>query len=98
VFDNWFYATMPEGETRPVQTSVGVVERDAVVEHEIFDYGEAFLGRAAEEDMGNMLGQQQGFMSRGYRGAVLAGQESRIQHYHDTIDRYIAGDLPATRA
>jgi phenylpropionate dioxygenase-like ring-hydroxylating dioxygenase large terminal subunit len=97
-FDNWFYATMPEGEARPVQTPVGVVARDAEVEHELFDYGEKSLGRGAEEDMGNMLGQQQGFMSRGYRGALLAGQEGRIKHYHDTIDRYLAGELPARGA
>ena len=98
VFDNWFYATTPEGETQPVQTPVGPVERNAIVEHEIFDYGEGFLGRAAEEDMGNMLGQQQGFMSRGYRGALLSGQEARIKHYHDTIDRYRAGESPGARA
>jgi hypothetical protein len=41
-------------------------------------------------------GQQNGFRSRGYQGAVLTGQEARILHYQNTVDAYISGaSLPA---
>jgi hypothetical protein len=43
-----------------------------------------------------MEAQQRGMHSRGYFGAELSGQEKRIAHYHDQIDRMIAAnELPA---
>ena len=35
IFDNWWYASQPEGETAPIRTTAGIVERDFEVEHEV---------------------------------------------------------------
>lgn len=94
IFDNWFYATQPEGETRPVNTPAGPVERDAIVEHETIDYLDKSIGLAMDQDLSITTGQQLGFRSRGYEGVYLAGQESRIRRYHELIDQYIDGVLP----
>jgi phenylpropionate dioxygenase-like ring-hydroxylating dioxygenase large terminal subunit len=91
VFDNWFYATEPAGVTTPVVTPGGLVERGAEVPHDVFNYLDKGMGLAMDQDMSITTGQQNGFRSRGYRGAVLTGQESRILHYHTTLDRYLSG-------
>lgn len=91
VFDNWWYASQPEGETAPVRTTAGIVERDAEVEHEVFAPGEVSMGRTIDQDVEIFPLQQAGFRSRGYKGAYLAGQESRIRRYHEVIDDYIEG-------
>lgn len=94
IFDNWWYASEPEGVTTPVGTAAGMVERGTEVEHEVFDYGEKSLGFAIDQDMGITAGQQLGFRSRGFKGVYLSGQESRIRHYHEVIDDYIEGRRP----
>lgn len=94
VFDNWWYASQPEGETAPVRTTVGIVARDAEVEHEIFDIGEKTMGITIEQDLAIMPGQQSSFHSRAYRGSYLANQESRVRRYHELIDDYIEGHRP----
>ena len=94
VFDNWWYASQPSGETAPVRTTAGVVERDAEVEHEVYEFGELSMGITIDQDLEIMPGQQAGLKSRGYRGAYLAGQESRLSRYHELIDDYIAGRRP----
>lgn len=94
LFDNWWYAPNPEGATGPVQTAVGPVERDAVVEHELFAAGEQSMGLTIDQDMSIFPGQQLAMRSRGYRGSYLAGQESRTQRLHELIDDYIAGRKP----
>jgi phenylpropionate dioxygenase-like ring-hydroxylating dioxygenase large terminal subunit len=96
VFDNWFYATEPAGVTTPVFTPGGPVERGADVQHDVFNYLEKSLGYVMDQDMSITTGQQNGFRSRGYQGAVLTGQEARILHYQNTVDAYISGaSLPA---
>ncbi|MCX2980181.1 aromatic ring-hydroxylating dioxygenase subunit alpha [Halieaceae bacterium IMCC14734] len=94
IFDNWWYASQPEGETAPVRTNANVVERDAVVEHEVYEKGELDMGVTIEQDLAIMPGQQAGFASRAYKGAYLAGQESRLSRYHELIDDYIEGRRP----
>jgi len=94
VFDNWWYASQPEGETAPVRTTANTVERDAEVAHEVYENGELSMGITIDQDLEIMPGQQAGFRSRGYKGAYLAGQESRLSRYHELIDEYIAGDRP----
>ena len=39
---------------------------------------------------------QRGLRSRGYKGAYLSGQESRVRRYHELIDDYIEGRRPAS--
>ena len=89
MFDNWWYAPAPDGVTDPVRTTAGLVERDAVVEHEVFAAGEQSMGLTIDQDMGIFPGQQLGMRSRGYRGAYLAGQESRTKRLHVLVDEYI---------
>ena len=94
VFDNWWYASQPEHETAPVRTTVGIVARDSEAQHEVFAYGEKSMGRTIDQDMAVFSAQQVGLRSRGYHGAYLAGQESRVRRYHELIDDYVAGRLP----
>jgi len=91
LFDNWFYATDPAGETAPVYAPIGPVPRGTEVPHQVFDYLDKSLGYAMDQDMSITTGQQNGFRSRGYQGAVLTGQESRILHYHNQLDAYMSG-------
>lgn len=98
VFDNWWYASQPAGETAPVFTAGGPVDRDAEVDLDVFDYGEKSLGFAIDQDMGVTAGQQLGFRSRGFNGVYLSGQERRIRRYHEIIDDYIEGRLPLKKA
>ena len=94
VFDNWWYAPCPDGVTDPVRTTVGIVPRDHEAVHEVFAVGEKSMGRTIDGDIEIFPLQQQGFRSRGYRGAYLAGQESRIRRYHELIDDYVEGRRP----
>ena len=94
VFDNWWYASQPAGETAPVRTTVSIVPRDTEVEHEVFRFGEKSMGRTIDQDLAIFPEQQAGFRSRGYRGVYLSGQESRIRRYHELIDDYIEGRRP----
>jgi phenylpropionate dioxygenase-like ring-hydroxylating dioxygenase large terminal subunit len=89
VFDNWWYASQPQGETAPVRTTVGIVDRDIEVEHEVFELGEKSMGRTIDQDLAIFESQQLGFRSRGFKRAYLAGQESRVGRYHELIDGYI---------
>jgi phenylpropionate dioxygenase-like ring-hydroxylating dioxygenase large terminal subunit len=94
LFDNWWYAPNPEGATDDVRTTAGLVPRGAEVEHELFEAGEKSMGLTIDQDMTIFPGQQLGMRSRGYRGAYLAGQESRTQRLHVLVDDYIDGRLP----
>ncbi len=91
VFDNFWYASQPEGETSPIRTTAGIVPRDQEVERQIFEPGDVSLGRTIDQDVEIFPLQQAGLRSRGYKGAYLAGQESRIRRYHELIDDYIEG-------
>lgn len=94
VFDNWWYASQPPGETAPIRTTAGIVERSAEVEHDVFKLGEKSMGRTIDGDVEIFLLQQPAFRSKGYRGAYLSGQESRVRRYHELIDDYIEGRRP----
>ena len=91
-------ASQPLGETAPVRTTADTVARDAEVEHQVFEYGEHQMGLTIDQDLEIMPGQQAGFRSRAYRGAYLAGQESRLSRYHELIDDYIDGVRPLKKA
>jgi hypothetical protein len=91
LFDNWWYAPAPDGVTDAARTTAGLVERAAVVEHEVFEPGEVSMGLTIDQDMSIFPAQQKGMHSRGYKGAYLAGQESRVSRLHALIDDYIAG-------
>ena len=90
VFDNWYFAPDPEGETRPVMTPDGPRARGDHAVPERIEYGEKSVGLAMDQDLSITTGQQLGFRSRGYAGAYLAGQELRIGRYHALIDEHIS--------
>jgi hypothetical protein len=60
----------------------------------MIEYGSTSMGIIADQDIGITAGQQLGLRSRGYRGARLADQESRIARFHTLIDEYLAGKRP----
>jgi len=91
IFDNWWYASQPEGETSPVGTTAGIFPRDHVAEHEVFAYGEKSLGLTIDQDSAIFVEQQLGLRSRGFKGVYLSGQESRVRRFHEVIDDYIEG-------
>jgi phenylpropionate dioxygenase-like ring-hydroxylating dioxygenase large terminal subunit len=97
VFDNWWYASQPSGETGPVNTAAGPVDRDAEVDHEVFAFGEKSMGFAIDQDLGVTPGQQLGLRSRAFKGVYLSNQEHRIRRYHEVIDEYINGVRPGTK-
>ena len=97
LFDNWWYAPNPEGATGQVRTTAGLVDRDAVVAHEVFAPGEQSMGLTIDQDMSIFPAQQLGMRSRGYKGSHLAGQESRISRLHELVDDYIDGRRDAAR-
>jgi phenylpropionate dioxygenase-like ring-hydroxylating dioxygenase large terminal subunit len=90
VFDNWWYASQPPGETAPIRTTVGIVDRSAEVQHEEFAMGERSMGRTIDGDVEIFLLQQFGLRSKGYRGGYLSNQESRVLRFHNMIDEYMA--------
>ena len=94
VFDNWWYASQPEGETAPIRTTAAIVDRSEEIEHEVFPFGEKSMGRTIDQDIEIFPLQQAGVKSKGYVGAYLAEQESRVQRYHELIDDYIEGRKP----
>ena len=94
VFDNWWYASQPAGETAPVSTMMGPVDRDAEDEHIVFELGERSMGKTIDEDIAVFVRQQTGFRSRGFKGVYLSNQESRVRRYHELIDDYIERRRP----
>jgi phenylpropionate dioxygenase-like ring-hydroxylating dioxygenase large terminal subunit len=74
------------------------------------DYGPSFVGtfdpilaNVLSEDGSNMVTMQNGVKSDSFKGMILCDQEVRLRHFHQTIDRFISGDvstrnLPASDA
>ena len=91
IFDNWWYSSQPDGETAPVNTTLGALPRDLDVEHESITVGERTMGKTIDEDIAVFVRQQRAFRSRGYQGVYLSNQESRVSRYHELIDDYIEG-------
>ena len=56
-------------------------------------FGVDSVGYVADQDLQVAAGQQLGFQSRGFEGAYLTGQESRVQQFHDTLDAYIRAGM-----
>jgi phenylpropionate dioxygenase-like ring-hydroxylating dioxygenase large terminal subunit len=52
----------------------------------------ADLGDVLNQDVDLVEAIQRGVKSRGFRGPLWSGQESRIRHYHREIDRYLNGE------
>jgi phenylpropionate dioxygenase-like ring-hydroxylating dioxygenase large terminal subunit len=90
VFDHWYYAFVPAGtDVVGAQTNIRVDGIEA--EHQVFDFGDQPMGIIPDQDIAITTGQQLGVRSRGYKGAYISGQETRIAWFHQVIDEYIAG-------
>lgn len=94
ILDTWFYSAAPGSFWAKMLTNGADDATDGNVPRQLVDYGEAHLGPVLNDDAWVLEAQQRGFRSRGYRGAVLAGQESRIAQYHAMIDRCMGGGGP----
>ena len=74
------------------------------------DYAAAFdgtfdpiLANVLRQDGSNMVSMQNGVKSDSFKGMKLCDQELRLRHFHQTIDRFISGEvstrnLPASDA
>ncbi|MBH79870.1 MAG: (2Fe-2S)-binding protein [Gammaproteobacteria bacterium] len=91
-FDHWVYVS-PESIEAGIFRS-GRLEFTGDAEVNMIEYGDAPMGMVPDQDIGTTAGQQLGLRSRGYRGARLADQESRIARLHHVIDEYISGERP----
>jgi len=94
LFDHWTYVSPAAINHGLFRNSGGRTEFQGDAEVETIEYGEKRMGIIADQDIGITTGQQLGLRSRGYRGARLADQESRIARFHTVIDEYIAGKRP----
>jgi len=52
----------------------------------------ANLGVVLDQDAFLLPYQQKGVRSRGFKGAILGEQESRLRHFHTELDRYVSGE------
>jgi phenylpropionate dioxygenase-like ring-hydroxylating dioxygenase large terminal subunit len=98
VFDCWYYTFGADNSFGTLLTSEGAAGKGPAT-REWINFGEKSLGVILDGDVYLIADQQRAVHSRGYRGALLAGQERRIAQYHDMIDRYIQGyrPLPTTK-
>jgi phenylpropionate dioxygenase-like ring-hydroxylating dioxygenase large terminal subunit len=95
-FDSWYYSF--GGMSSHIElVTLSATDDQPRAPREYVDYGEKSLGVVLDGDAWVMAGQQLGMRSRGYRGALLAGQERRVAQYHEMIDRYIDGYRPQPR-
>ncbi len=93
-FDYWFMAPRVEGQDE-VMTIVGPRPLKEAP-HEFVEYGsgaviEDMMDSFLIQDLSVAVGQQAGFHSRGYRDAILSGQESRVRRFHEVLNDYLEG-------
>lgn len=93
-FDHWIYVSPEAIEHGVFRSSDGRVEFTGDAEVDMIEYGDRPMGMIPDQDIGITTGQQLGLRSRGYRGAHLADQETRIARFHEVVDEYIAGQRP----
>ncbi len=90
-FDMWYMTLFPKDETEyyswVMREFVGI---DTPVEHVQGKAGEISAGPAIDEDLEIWPLQQRGLHSRGYKRDYLAGQESRMRYFHETLEDWMA--------
>ncbi len=88
IYENWRLVAPGDGKAR-VPNELGEDVAIEEVEKTVVTFGEGSLGYIPDQDLRVATGQQLGFQSRGFAGAYLTGQESRVQQFHDCLDAYI---------
>ena len=93
-FDLWCLA-MPIQGLEEVMCIAGKRPLEvADFDHRIFDGGRGLrdlAGSVIFQDMALAEGQQRGQRSRGYQEPYLAGQETRVRAWHETLNDYLEG-------
>lgn len=79
IFDMWYLHKVPEGAELPPHAPNVHVEPGGS------------RGAVMDQDFDNIVVQQQGLHSAGFRGFRLSAMEARIVHMNETLDRYLEG-------
>lgn len=86
-------ARPPKGAERPRAAEMRLLGDDEPWSA-VTEWG--MLGSIFDQDMGNLPYVQEGLRASPNNRVNLSGyQESRIRHFHQTLDKYLAGELPA---
>jgi|GEM_PF-2564195 len=81
----------PKGATEYFsQTMREFISVDTPAQHVQGKAGEVSAGPAIDEDLAIWPSQQRGLHSRGYKRDYLAGQESRLRFFHETLEDWLA--------
>jgi hypothetical protein len=87
----WYMTLFPKGETQYYSSIMReFVSIDTPAFHVQGPYGTVSAGGAIDEDLDIWAGQQRGLRSRGYKRDYLAGQESRLRYFHETLEDWLA--------
>lgn len=90
-FDMWYMTLFPKGATEYYSWVMREhVSVDTPAEHIQGKAGEISAGPAIDEDLEIWPMQQRGLHSRGYKRDYLAGQESRMRYFHETLEDWLA--------
>lgn len=91
IFDHWFIMPPVEG-MKEVMTPIGALPFKWA-ERQRLKHGDGTLGAVADQDLSIVESQQLGLNSKGYVGALLTGQEKRIQRFHELLNDHLSGNL-----
>ena len=81
----------PKGVTEYYSQSIkAMTSIDEPVAHKQGKAGEVSAGPAIDQDVAVWNKQQKGLHSRGYKREYLAGQESRMRYFHETLEKWMA--------
>ena len=90
-FDMWYMTLFPKGVTEYYSQSIkAMTSIDEPVAHKQGKAGEVSAGPAIDQDVAVWNKQQKGLHSRGYKREYLAGQESRMRYFHETLEKWMA--------
>jgi phenylpropionate dioxygenase-like ring-hydroxylating dioxygenase large terminal subunit len=81
IFDMWFLHKVPEAPD-------GHCVKPPAAENIHVETGGS-CGAVMDQDFNNIVVQQQGLHSSGFQGFRLSAMETRISHFHETLDRYL---------
>ncbi|MGE0666227.1 MAG: aromatic ring-hydroxylating dioxygenase subunit alpha [Sphingomonadales bacterium] len=91
IYEQWQLAAQAD-DNGLAYSAVGMVPFEEAPRRVVV-YGTESLGQVADQDLRASAAQQRGFQGRGFDGAYLTGQESRIQQFHNCLDAWIEDGL-----
>jgi phenylpropionate dioxygenase-like ring-hydroxylating dioxygenase large terminal subunit len=94
-FDFVITANLPPGTPAPeVEHRFFRADQAEEIRAELAKSFHPVLVNVVMQDGVNMPTMQRGTSSDSFRGMILGDQEVRVRHFHQTLDRFLAGDLP----